>query len=715
MNVKLKILKQQYQSADYNIFTFFPIDTKLPMHPKWKNISIKGTNLSFLTVDKIYTLDIEPTDDYCYQLVSMPQVDVSNLTYDESLSILTECTSEKLANELLNKYPNVISLIMSNKTDSIDINNLKGIKKKLLSKISKNIKGKYSYCMIQQQFKEYKLTFSEAKILSDKYGDMQSINQHINQNPYGIMIDDLDRSFERIDKIILSLNPELKDSYMRCEYATIYLLKHNELNGSTYFMTNDIAKNLYEIDNNLISKIKQVCISSDKIYYDSDKNRLAIMSTYLAEKSVAEFIKNKCLQNNKWDFNYIKYKKIDKIELTDEQIEILHSVCDNNVCMLLGAGGCGKSASIKAIVNMLEDNNKSCLLLTPTGTSAKVLSKYTNRPVSTIHKKLAMDGYIDADVVIIDEFSFVGVDLMNTIVSNINPESKIVLVADEYQLGSISCGNVLKDMIDSNVVPYIRLTKVFRYGKGAIDTVATDTRNGVKYLLNNSPIFPNETNDTSYQFIPIGKNPLKQVSDCYENLLTKYNYNDILVLSPFNVGSCGAIEINNMIQEKYNPLRERETEVKYTFRKNVIRFRKNDKVLNTKNWYDALSYDYEENVKVMNGEIGTVIGIEDDDIIVQFDDYKIIYPQEYRKYLILAYAETIHKAQGNQAKAVIFISTSSHQDFLHRALVYVANSRAQEELVQIGDSNIINRSIKKVEINNRNTMLRELIINANIQ
>lgn len=731
MNVKLKIIRQTYQSTDYNIFTFFPIEPKLPTHPKWRNVSVKGGNLSFLTVGNIYTLDIEPIDDYTYQLVSMPQVDASTLSYTEKLSILSECTSEKLANEMLTKYPDVLSLIINNQTDQIDVKQLSGIKKKLLAKISNNIKAKYSYCIIQQQFKQYYLSFSDAKILSDKYGAMQEIEHRLNENPYTILINDLERSFEKTDTLLKRLRPDLLNSEIRAEYAIISVLNSNELSGNTYMIANDMAKKINDFAPEIVSKLKQVCISSEKIYYNYNENIVAKMSTYLCEKNIAEFIKNKlCVVNvqkldendsfshikneksviNQWNFNYIKYKQIDDIELTDEQIRILKSVCENNICMLLGAGGTGKSSSIKALVNMLEDNNKSYLLLTPTGTSAKVLSKYTNRPASTIHKKLAMDGYIDADVVIIDEFSFVGVDLMNMIVSNINPESKLVLVADEYQLGSISCGNVLKDMIDSNKIPYCRLTKVFRYGLGALDTVATDTRNGVPYIQNNKEIFKNSSHDESYHFIPINSNPVNQVLNIYESLLTKYNKDDILILSPFNVNNCGAIEINNMIQEKYNPIQNEESEVKYTFRKNVIRFRKNDRVLNVKNWYDALSYDDEENAKVMNGEIGTVIGIEDDDVIVQFDDYKIVYTPEYRKYLILAYAETIHKAQGNQAKAVIFISAPIHTEFLHRALIYVANSRAQEVLYQIGDCNSINEALKKIEINERKTMLKEMII-----
>ena len=229
-------------------------------------------------------------------------------------------------------------------------------------------------------------------------------------------------------------------------------------------------------------------------------------------------------------------------------------------------------------------------------------------------------------------------------------------------------------------------------------------------------IFEKENSDNSFKYLTLNENPVEQCLNEYDKLLEKYDREDILILSPFNVGDCGTYAINSAIQEKYNPLHKGDRQVEYKRSKHKIRIRKNDYVLNTHNWYHALTYSQycgdklTSDISIMNGECGIVKDIdEDNNIIVQFDEGMVVYTFDTLCYLLLANAFTVHKAQGHQAKAVIFIFTQEHERFLHRALIYVANSRAQEKLIEIGDISVLNNALNIIESDNRNTLLCKLL------
>ena len=729
MNVKLKIIRQTYQSADYNIFTFFPIDTTLPVHPKFRSVSLKGGNLSFLTVGNVYTLDIESVDDYSYQLSSMPQIDVSTLSYNEKLSILTECTSEKLANEMLTNYPDIISMIVNNKIDMIDVSKLHGIKKKLLAKISNNIKSKYSYCIIQQQFKQYYLSFSDAKLLSEKYGAMQEIEHRINQNPYIILIDDLDKSFERVDTLLKTLRPDLLHSDIRAEYAIIYVLNSNELSGSTYMIANDMAKKINDFAPEIVSKLKEVCISSEKIYYNSDKNIVAKMSTYLCEKNIAEFIKNKlCVVNvqkldendsfshikneksviNQWNFNYIKYKQIDDIELTDEQIGILKSVCENNIIIINALAGSGKTQSLKAVVQMCEDNNKSYCLVAPTGKVAKRVQELTGHQASTIHRRV-LECPITEDIVICEEFSMVSIDLLWLLLSSIdNPNAKLLFVGDLNQISPIGIGCPMKDMVDSGLIPVCSLSKVFRFNEGGLSKISCLVHDGINYLdgFNGERIDFGTKKD--YTFVQ-SDNTAAQVVNEYAALLASYSPDDITVVTPWNISPLGSIAINNTIQQLVNPVNDKF--IKYKYRQQEIKFHKNDIVLNTKNDYHVMCDDYENECAIFNGETGHIIELtDDDDMIVQFDDRRVIFNKDNIKHLLLGYCVNSYKLQGSQNKAIIVITNKQHEEYLNKNIMYTNLTRAEEKLIEIGTLTTISKCVKINTTDQRNTQLKEMLI-----
>src|SRR5574344_1499402 len=195
------------------------------------------------------------------------------------------------------------------------------------------------------------------------------------------------------------------------------------------------------------------------------------------------------------------FTSVDGFNCTEEQINFLKLICNEHVCMLRGYAGTGKSTVQKAVILMLEHYNKSYVLLAPTGKAAARLRETTGREAYTIHMYLArIEQIAMPDYIIIDEASMVGVELMSKLVDNISAWTNLAFICDEAQLASISCGNVIQDLIDSDKIKMAQLTKVFRYGSSGLATIATDTRNGELVPRTASNQFP------GYKFISIDDN-----------------------------------------------------------------------------------------------------------------------------------------------------------------------------------------------------------------
>ena len=370
---------------------------------------------------------------------------------------------------------------------------------------------------------------------------------------------------------------------------------------------------------------------------------------------------------------------------------------------------------MKAAIKMLEDNHIDYLLLAPTGIAMKRLKEATGRPASTIHMALACGVPKNFEgVVVIEESSMVSVHLLSNFLTEIGNKCKILFICDPAQLASISCGNIVQDIIDSGVVPISHLTKVFRYGTSGLATIATDTRNG--------EIGPRQNGTFSdYQFIPIDSKPIKQILDSYQTLLDKYTKDDIMILSPFNKGTVGTVAINKAIQSRYNPNPDTNAIRKISGGEEIM-FKVGDKVINTHNEYHCPCFRVDEDgslvesmsdIMVMNGDMGYIRYIKETDtgivMAVEFDTGMARIYGPYMNNLLLGYAISIHKSQGSEAKAVIVITSPMHKRMLSSNLLYVADSRAKEQLIEIGDVETIKEGLKRHEQTERDTWLCELL------
>lgn len=397
-------------------------------------------------------------------------------------------------------------------------------------------------------------------------------------------------------------------------------------------------------------------------------------------------------------------------------------VLRNNNCVFI-TGNCGKSFTTKAIVDMLLDNDMSVRLVAPTGIASKVSSRYTGLQATTIHSACLSCKYdFLEDVIIVDEASMVSIETMDMLCQHLNEYHRVIFVADRRQLPSITAGNVFSDIVDSGLLPCVTLTKVFRFNSSGIAQVTTNTRNNIKRNVA-------ERQFDDYDFITLSSDPLEQIDEVYTKCLEKYQPDDILILSPYNKQSCGTRAINNYIQSIHNPS---DVELGYKVDGTNVMFHVGDLVINTKNNYQAVSekrWEYNERVKflmesgklptdfepehfddvfIANGDIGTVAWIKGDTLCVMFKDENIIYEKSELKNLLLAYAISIHKSQGCEAKCVIVIESKQHRN-LSRNAIYVATSRAKEYLCEIGDEQKINDAMEQDEAEIRCTWLKDLL------
>lgn len=547
---------------------------------------------------------------------------------------------------------------------------------------------------IKRKYKIYSTKkYNQIKRL---YSSPQEFDEAVLDNTYSMLIVFLEKNFKNADELAIEINPNLRISLERCIWVCQMLLKKNESEGHTLINASNLAKMLYNEYPELMPFIVEA-VNNKMFHYDQNTKNISLSNTWENEKIISDIIKSKINNPVNSNINYEKYKIIDDMELTDEQFEFLKCINENSIVMLNGSAGTGKSQTTKALIKMLDDNHYTYTLLAPTGIAAKRLRQATGKNAMTIHMHLACRNSI-GDFLIIDECSMIGVNLLGLLFQYVGKNTKIVLICDEAQLASISCGNIVQDIIDSKLVPTINLTKVFRYGIGGIATVATDIRNGVS--------LKEENKYKDYQFVQVSNNPLSDILNVYDNELKQYSPEDIMILSPFNVRESGTYSINSAIQKKYN---QNESFMFYKKQGYEIEFKIGDRIVNTENNYHMQS-DYND-VAIMNGDIGTIISYDGNNIGVHFDIANVYLEKNDMFKMLLANAVSIHKSQGNQAKCVIAIMDSSHGFFLNRNIEYVAVSRAQEKLIIIGDLNTINSSMKIQQEKNRETNLKMMLLN----
>lgn len=712
--VKLTPMRMIFNNpeSNFSIISCRTKDETIEINPQYGTISLKGTGIADLKMGQSIDCIIEPCVDdkykYSYKFIGFAGFVAKdgkfNLTEKAELQTLRSLMTNGQAESCHAAYPHFVSMVLNGEADKLDYKKIRGVGKVLLPRYIDKIKTINKRVEFMGETYAWGIEHDEdINKIASKYKNVYEFSKDINANPYAVMINLLEWSFDRADRTITKKTRKWLDSYERCEAATIYALKHNELDGNTRMQ----AKMLFDMVKHkapqCVHHLLDVVTKSAQVHYDAHSQNTALQATYIAEQHIADVIKKKITNPHYYPMDWHKFTSVDGLELTDEQAQILEMACKQDVMMLTGSAGTGKSQTTKAIIEMLEANNYTYTLLSPTGIAAKRLREATGREASTIHMFLACDGNL-GDYVLIDEMGMVSVHLLSMLFDKVTDTTKIIFIADPSQLASIACGNIVEDMLDSGIVPVCNLTKVFRYNTSGIITIATDVRNGVNDHLTDT--------FTDYKFIETDTLVIKQIEQEYARLLADgYSKDDVLILSPFNKGDVGSLAINAAIQAKFNP--NELSKVGHTVNDTPIYFKVGDKVINKKNEY-AMPLVDDDTAFVANGDIGTVIEIVPDEkepyMIVRYDCGDCIVDKAHIKNTLLAYAISIHSCQGSQAKAVIVVIDRSHVRMLSRNLCYTAVSRAQERLILIGDEVAIQEGLKVQEEKERDTELKEMLI-----
>lgn len=737
---------------------------------KFNNITISGCNLHDFTIGQSISVRVrenqKSTYEASYVVVGFPGIDESGerITVDASMEydILNRYMTSGQARNVNEAYPHFIEMILNGEEAKIDYNKIYNVGPKRMEEYIDKVKSCYRTILFLPICGEYLIEDENVvNHIATIYTTPEQFKAQMEKNPYQIYIGVAGFSFNKTDKLVLEKFPNLIDSPQRCEYAIREICEQNELEGDTRLNANYMARFVAELVPECKQHIHDVALSSPLFYYDETSKNFSLLETYVAECNIAdaivERVKNPYTEEDSTKITTIDgaevstkvhtpitmhwedFVEVDGFKCTEEQCEALKMITHNRACIVSGSAGTGKSTWLKATVRMLEANGFTYLLLAPTGKAAGRMRETTGRDASTIHMALANNRncngeYISSyDYIIIDEFSMVGVKLLSQLIDSLHFHNNLVFVCDEAQLASISAGNIIQDLLDSEVIPCVRFTKVFRYGIGGISTIATDIRMGEYKGYDTSfpdlHMYPTDTDEI-----------LATVNKLYKEYLDQgYTKDDIMILCPFNKSPIGCYAINNQIQQAFN--HNRPSKIGYKpIPSASISFAKGDRVICTHNNYRTPSMEFDENgnlmknqvaytaegesyvedfppIPVMNGDIGYILHIDDSSdtysMAIQYESGIAYISGQSILQTQLGYAMSIHKSQGSQAKAVIMVIDPMHMKMLSRNLLYVGVSRASESLSIVGRLSMIPEAIEIQENKNRDTWLKELLIKAN--
>jgi len=396
------------------------------------------------------------------------------------------------------------------------------------------------------------------------------------------------------------------------------------------------------------------------------------------------------------------------IELAEMQKEAIRKAIEGKVLVLTGGPGTGKTTLVNSLIRILEKKRQRIVLASPTARAAKRLAEVTGREAKTIHRLLEYspregefkrndEKPLQADLVVIDEASMVDILLMNHLLKAIPPSATLVLVGDVDQLPSVGPGNVLRDIIESGTVETVRLTEIFRQAQKSLLVVNAHRVNRGEFPRTDrggeglSDFYFMEREDPE-----MALKTIKQL--CAERIPEAFGLNpldEIQVITPMHRGVVGVTNLNRELQNLLNPAGEEIV-------RGGRRFRLGDKVMQIRNNYEK---------EVFNGEIGRIaqVDLEDQQMWVEFDGRRISYDWSEFDDLVLAYAISIHKSQGNEYPAVVVPILTQHYVMLQRNLLYTAITRAKKLAVLVGTKKAIAIAVRNDKVQRRYTHLREKV------
>ncbi len=571
---------------------------------------------------------------------------------------------------------------------------------------------------------QYGISPSFAIRIYKKYKEMTIA--YIQENPYRLADEIIGIGFKKADLIARAMGISPNSKY-RIHSGIRYTINTFHTEGHTYAPSDfliDRARELLGVEEEEVVEGIQEMALKQKIQLERQDEEIIVYSMpyFYAETNTC----NKLIELSQITLDTLEIdvdeeisniEKEDEIYLAENQKEAIRQAITNGILVITGGPGTGKTTTINTLIKVFEKLKKKIVLAAPTGRASKRMTEATGKEAKTIHRLLEM-GYSDegegmlfqrnednplvGDVIIIDEVSMVDIMLMNSLLKAISRGTRLIFVGDVDQLPSVGAGNVLRDIIDSQVIKVVRLNEIFRQaGESMIVVNAHKINQGDYPILNHK--------DKDFYFMNRSKNDdiLNTIIGLVKERLPKhYKFDpirDIQVLTPMKKGDVGTLNLNKELQNYLNPpdkyKREKELREKI--------FRVGDKVMQIKNNYTlkwtSLDVDAEEKQGegIFNGDIGYVqyINTEEQELTVFFDDNRsVVYSFTQLDELELAYSITIHKSQGSEFPVVVMPVTWGPPMLLTRNLLYTAITRAKSLVVLVGTENYLRRMVDNNKI-----------------
>ncbi len=544
-----------------------------------------------------------------------------------------------------------------------------------------------------------------------EYGD-ESINI-LKSNPYTLSDDIHGIGFKSADKIAVSIGLP-SDHLYRIEAGIIYSLENMASDGHSFVPMEEMKGKVSEllvVNQDLVDTSIEQLLGDKKIVVEELVNEETIKAVYLPQYYYAEVNSAKKLiglGDSSQTKNSASQLAFDHItgQLSKEQEIAIRTALSEPVSVITGGPGTGKTTCIRSLIDLAGSAGRKYALVSPTGRASKRLSEATGKPASTIHRLLGFgrdgkfkhneDNPIPFDLLVVDEVSMMDIQLSYSLLKALKPGTSIVLVGDVDQLPPVGAGTFLRDVIDSEVFPLTKLSKIFRQDKDS--HIISNA-----HLINQGemPVFDKDSQDF---FMFRADSPI-QAADWVLDLITnrmprKFGVKpeEIQVLAPMYRGDAGIHELNSKIQDAVNPGNILKPERK----SGNNSFRVGDKVLQLRNNYDK---------KVFNGDIGIIKDIlsTEKEVIIEYDGRDVSYGWNETDEITLAYAISIHKSQGSEFPIIIVVLLPQHYLMLQRNLVYTAVTRAKEACVLVSNYKALGISVRNNKIKYRYSWLAERI------
>jgi len=530
----------------------------------------------------------------------------------------------------------------------------------------------------------------------------------VKENPYQLADDIWGIGFKTADSIASKMGYEKNDP-RRCRSGILYTLNELAEDGHVYAEPEQLVESavkLLEAEETPVRQALATMMEAKDVIADNDV--IYLPPFYYAENGSAKRLQSLLSDNSPLNSDVAaepeaEYgRKNGGIVYDQVQQAAIQKALDSKVMVLTGGPGTGKTTTTQGIIAAFKARHMSILLAAPTGRAAKRMTEATGMEAKTIHRLLEynpMDGYkrnednpLEGDALIVDECSMIDILLFYNLMKAIPSNMRLILVGDIDQLPSVGAGNVLRDIIDSQQIPVVRLTRIFRQ--------AQSSRIVMNAHAINAGQFPNIKNGLDTDFFFINQEDADEMVKLIiglvrDRLPKKYGYpaKEVQVLTPMQRGTVGAGNLNIELQNALNPTGPSLARGGYTFRQG-------DKVMQIRNNYDK---------NVFNGDIGYITAVDTNErtLTVTFDSRLIEYDITELDEIVLAYAITIHKSQGSEFPVVVMPVTMKHFIMLQRNLIYTGITRAKKICVLVGTTKALAYAIRQNTVSKRNTMLKE--------